>query len=155
VSYDNPTPNVAALRTMVFALPTVIGLGWTTAMFHFPQATPVNDSGVAVDPLPLFEVEDHEEDNGSNIAGGTPLPQGRLKLTLAANLAAGVLEGIAKAIARELRAAQTGLPITNAQAGMASDKTIAAEASQDSDGAAAGQIAYRVCVIDITFGLNY
>lgn len=153
--YENPTDNVSALRDMVFALPTVVGLGWATSMYHFPRAVPVNEAGAAVDALPLFEVEDLGEDNSSNIAGGTPLSSGGLTLSLAANLTAGQLESICQAIAKELRAAQVGLPITNAQAGKASDITVAAEAAQDSTGAAAGQIAYRVCPINISFGLNY
>lgn len=155
MSYVNPTDVVAALRDMVFACPTVVGLGWSTGMYHFPHFTPVDDSGVAVDALPAFEVEDLGTDNSSNIAGGTPLDAGRLALTLAAALTAGQIEAITKAIARELRAMETGLAITNASAGPASDITVAAEAAQNSPGAAAGQIAYRVSTIDISYGLSY
>jgi hypothetical protein len=155
MSYENPTAAVSALRDMVFSCATVTGLGWSTAMYHYPGAVPIGDSGQAIDALPLFEVEDHGHSNISNIAGGAALPNGRLSLTLAAALTAGQLESLCQSIARELRNLQTGLPINDAQAGMASDITLAAEAAQDSPGAAAGQIAYRTCSIDISYGLSY
>lgn len=155
MSYDNPTDAIANLRTMLFLMPTVVGLGWSNGMFHFPSATPVDDSGAAVDALPLFEAEDLGESNPSNIAGGTALGNGTLVLTLAAAMAPGLLEQICRAIAKELRTAETGLPITDAHAGVASDIRMAAEAAQNSPGAAAGQIAYRTCTITISYGMSY
>jgi hypothetical protein len=155
MSYEHPTPAIGHLRDMLFACPTVIGLGWTTAQYHYPRATPIGDSGQTIDALPLFEAEDHGLSYSSNIAGGAALSNGRLTLTLVATLTVGQLEAICQAIAKELRNLQTGLPINDAQPSMASDVTIAAEAAQDSASAAVGQIAYRSCSIDISYGLSY
>jgi hypothetical protein len=153
--YVNPPTSVASLRTMVFACAVVVSAGYAVGQYHFPSAAPLTSDGAAGDAIPLFEVEEEDEDNSNSLAGGGVLPNGTLSLTFCADMDAGQIVQFCRTLASQLRAMQTGLPITSATAGPASGVTLGAEAAQDSPGAPASQIAYRSCTIRITYGLTY
>lgn len=154
--WTSPAPEVTAMRAMLVASTTWATLAGAaaTSSIHYPSVS--TGSSANADPEPSLLIEP-SSDSANVMAPGILSPEGTITVVLRQKeVNAAAIETTARAIAYEVCAQQTGLPMTGSKVGMCSMPDAAARAAQQhSDEAALGQvIATRTIAIIFSYKLG-
>lgn len=128
--WDNPPPEVAALRTMLVASPTWAALAGSakTDNIHYPSVAVGDSVTPAPEPSILIEPSADEDDV---LAPGVALPNGILVCVLRQKeVNAAAIETTARAIANEVVTQMVGLPLSGRKVGLCSKPDPASLAAQ-------------------------
>lgn len=145
-------PLIIQLAAQLVACPSFVAAGGSAATVHYPRAG-LSAAEAPVDRLfPLAVLEMSRNDIRPIASGMVGLPGGGLRIVLTAAGTLGEAEELARAIAAELIAQPSGIPFSDAVAGMAGEPPPEQLAVIAQDNGAAFE-AFSV-VIDLTWGLT-